>query len=301
MLETDVINTKELMNEFKQTENLCDSVCAVVLKVDNPKFNTQTKGYNLKLFGKTMTEWVANSVYDANIKFTTINFNEDFLPAVKRVCDPNCKYTFVLFSDTPLFSRKSYLQILEYFKIKKLSVLKLTRGYVFETEYLLQVENLISPQMQYFEEEDFMTCYSLKQTTIVADVLKNRILTYFMNNGVFINDPNSTHIDADCQIDSDCELEQNVQIKGDSILENGVLVGANTTVVNSVVCQNTKLHACIIKNSFVGKNCVIGYNSIITNGAKIEDGCVIPPNVVVDGVVVKPNNVLQSFNVYKKQ
>ena len=118
MLDTNVIS-KEMMEEFKQIENPSDGVCAVVLKVDNPKFSTQTKSYNLKLFGKTMTEWVANSVYDAKIRFAEINFNDDFLPIVKQVCDKNSKYTFVLFSDTPLFSRKSYLQILEYFKVKK--------------------------------------------------------------------------------------------------------------------------------------------------------------------------------------
>ena len=301
MLETETINAKELMADFKQQENASSDVCAVILKVDNSKFGTTKKSYDIKLFGKTMTEWVANSVYDANIKYANISFNQDFLQEVKRVCDLNCKYTFVLFSDTPLFSRKSYLQILDYFKTKNLSALKLTRGYVFLTDYLLKTDNIQNIQTQYFEEEDFMTCYSLKQTAIVSDVLKNRILTYFLNNGVIINDLNSVSIDADCQINSDCQIEQNVQIKGDSILENGVVAKANTIVDNSVICKNSKLNGCVIENSFVGRNCVIGYNAIVVNNAKIEDGVILPPNVIVDGVVVKQTDVLQSFKVYKNK
>ena len=39
--------------------------------------------------------------------------------------------------------------------MKGLSVLKLTRGYVFDTKYLMQIENLYNPQTEYFEEEDF--------------------------------------------------------------------------------------------------------------------------------------------------
>lgn len=298
MIETEV-TTKQMMQTFKQSENPSADVCAVILKVNNKKFNTSVKSYNIKLFGKTMTEWVANSVYDATIRYAEVDFNDDFLPAVKRVCDAGCKYTFVLFSDTPLFERKNYLQILDYFKTKNLSVLKLTRGYVFETEYLTKIDSLLSPQTQYFEE-DFMTCYNLKQTSIIADVLKNRILTYFMNNGVLINDVTGVSVDADCQIDADCCLHTNVQINGDTILENNVQVLSNSTITNSVICQNSKICGCVIQNSFVGKNCVIGYNSIICNNAKIEDGVVVPPNVVIDGVVVTKNDNLQSFKVYKK-
>lgn len=300
MIDTEVLTTTELMNEFKRAENPSSDVCAVILKVDNQKFNTKTKSYDIKLYGKTMTEWVANSVFDAKTRYATIDFNQDFLPVVKQICDPNCKYTFVLFSDTPLFTHKNYLSILEYFKLKKLSVLKLTRGYVFETEYLLKIDSLLSPQTQYFEEEDFMTCYSLKQTTIVADVLKDRILTYFLNNGVMLYDLATTRIDADCQIDTDCILEQNVQIKGNTIIEQNCYISANTTIKNSVVCQNTKLKNCVIDNSFIGANCKVGYNSIITNYAKIEDGVTVPPNCIIDGVIVTKDTVLQSFKIYKK-
>jgi hypothetical protein len=296
------ITTKEMVKNFRSAENANEDVCAVIIKVDNKKFGTTTKSYNIDLLGKTMTEWVANSVFDAKISYGEMDFADDFLPVAKRCADPNYKYTFVLFSDAPLFERKTYLQILEYFKLKKLSVLKLTRGYVFETDYLLKIDSLLSPQTQYFEEEDFMVCYSLKQTSMVRDVLKNRILNYFMTNGVNIVDPATTVVEADAQIEKDVLVHPMVSVLGNTIIESGASIGTGTILENSIVCAGTETHRCGIYNSFVGKNCKIGENSIIKNNAKIEDGVAIPPNCIVDGVVVKKEDKLKSFvNYFAKE
>lgn len=290
-------NTKTLMESFKQKEN-SNNICAVILNVNNDKFKTETKPYNLKIFGKTMTEWVANSVYDTNIKYAEYNFNDDFLPAVKQVADRNSELTFVLFSDAPLFQRKTYLQILEYFKMKDLNVLKLTRGYVFKTEYLFNINSLLSPQMQYFDEEDFITCYDLKQFSMVCDIMKNRILNYFMKNGVVIKDSTSTFIDADVQIEKGVIIEPYSIIKGKSIIEANCVVGAHSVIENSVVCENSIVNGCIIKNSFVGKNCVINENVKIENNCKIEDGVNVPYACYLNNVIVKIEDSLKSFYSY---
>lgn len=292
-METMVLNQTE--TQTMQTDN---DVCVVILQVENKNFNTTTKPYNIKMLGKTMTEWVANSVFDAQIRYATIDIKEDFLPVAKRVCEPSCKHTVVLFSDTPLFERKTYLQIMQYVKAKSPSVLRLTRGYVFETEYLLAAEKLLAPQTQYFEEEDFMVCYDLKQTSIVADVLRGRILNYFNKNGVYVVNPTTVSIDAECQIEPDCVLKTNVQICGKSVLEQGVICN-NCKVVDSVVCQNCQIEGAVVEGSFVGKNCKIGVGCIVKNGAKLEDNVVLPPYVVVDGVVVTEQDELQSFVTYK--
>ena len=293
------ISTKDMVQNFRELENN-DDVCTVILKVKNKAFGN-TNSYDIKLCGKSMTDWVANAVYDTKICYGEYNFGDDFLPVVKRVLNTNCKYTLVLFSDTPLFQRKNFLQIMEYFKIKSLSVLKLTRGYVFETKYLMQIESLLNPQMQYFEEEDFMTCLNFKQTAMVGEVLRNRILSYFMKNGVFIEDPTSTFIDADCQIASGTVIKPFNQIKGHSVIENDVIINSNNIIDDSVILQGATLTNSEILNSFVGKNAVVESFCQIKNNAKICDGVVLPPHCIVDGVVIKPENKLKSFVSYKAE
>ena len=291
----------ELMQSFKNLEKQNSDICTVILKVENKSFGSDVKPYNIKLMGKSMIEWLKNAVYDTNIYYASYNFNENFLPIVKNATDANSKYTLVLFSDTPLFERKTFLEIMEYFKLKNLSVLKLTRGYVFETEYLMKIDSLLNPQMEYFEEEDFITCYNLKQTAMVREVLKNRILDYFMKNGVIIEDPTSTFIDADCQIEEGTIIKPFNQIRGQSVIEKNVFLDSYNIITDSVVLENTKLFGANLSNTFVGKNSVIGENCVIRNNAKVCDNTTIPQHCIIDGVVVDSSCNLKSFFTYKAE
>lgn len=295
------VDTKEMMQSFKEIESGNKDICTVILNVENTLFGENIKPYNIKLFGKTMTEWVSNSVYDTQICYANCKFNDDFLPIVKNATNSNSKYTIVLFSDTPLFQRKTFLQIMEYFKIKGLSVLKLTRGYVFETKYLMQIDSLLNPQMQYFEEEDFITCSNLKQTAMVNEILKNRILNYFMKNGVIIEDPSSTFIDADCQIAEGTVIKPFNQIRGTSIIEANVLIDSNCVIDNGVVMKNATIKNSKIQNSLVGKNVTINENCLVLNNAKICDFIVLPPFINVDGVIINKDTNLTSFCTYKAE
>ena len=185
--------------------------------------------------------------------------------------------------------------------MKGLSVLKLTRGFVFETDYLMRIDSLLNPQMQYFEEEDFMTCLNFKQTAMVAEVLKNRILTYFMKNGVFIEDPNSTFVDADCQIGEGTVIKPFNQIRGHTVIESGVEIQSNNIITDSVILQGAKITNSEIDNSFVGKNAVIESFCQIKNNAKICDDVVLPSHCVADGVVIEKDAKVKSFVKYKAE
>lgn len=293
----EMISTKEIVQGFKEKENE-DEICTIILKVQSKEFPESNGLDDIKLFGKTPTEWVANAVFDTHIRYAPIDFKQDFMPVVKTMINPSCKWTVVLFNDTPLFQHKTFLQIMEYFKMKDLKALKLTRGYVFDTQYLIQIESLLNPQIQYFEEEDFITCYNLKQVAMVGEVLKNRILSYFMKNGVVIFDPASTFVDADVQIGAGTVIEPFNKILGQTIIENNVHLGSFNKISNSIVCENAMLDGVDIDCSMIGKNATIGKNSIISNNAQICDGVVVPPNCTISGVKVNQDVKLKSYYTY---
>lgn len=295
-------STKQMVQQFKQEENKNEDICTVILKVNNETFGISNKSYDIKLFGKTMVEWVSNSVFDTEIKYAEIDFKQDFLQTVKNVASLNKKWTLVLFSDAPLFERKTFFEVMEYCKMKDLNVLKLTRGYVFKTEYLFKIDKLLNPFEQYFEEEDFITCYSLKQLSIINEILKNRILNYFMKNGVEIVDPASTFIDADVQIACDTKIEPFCKIIGKSLIEQNVLIGSFSTIKDSVICQNSKiLGNDYIIDSFVDKSCVIEQNCKITKNSKVCSEKVIPAFCDLQNVCVSSKDILSSFCTYKAE
>ena len=73
------------------------------------------------------------------------------------------EFTVVLYSDTPLITRKTVLDAVCCLEQSDNNVLKLTRGYVFRTQFLLSCEKIYTENHQYFDEEDFLTAFSFKQ------------------------------------------------------------------------------------------------------------------------------------------
>lgn len=258
-------------NEEDSTKN----VQVIIMKVVNDSFKLPTKTYELKMQGKTMLSWVENAVKDFDVREVEMNANADFLSLAKQNINGEKKYTLVLFADAPLIKSSTVSEIVEYFVIKDLSVLQFTRGYMFKTQYLLTIDKLYAPQVQYFEEEDFITCYNLKQFALVNDILKSRILSYHQKNGVVITDPVSTIIEADVSIEEGVKLLAGSKILGNSVIEKGAVISYNSIVDSSVVMTNSFVENSIIKNSIIGKNCVIKNYSIVEQKAVIGDNCTL--------------------------
>ncbi|MBQ0017276.1 MAG: hypothetical protein KBT30_01430 [Clostridiales bacterium] len=255
--------------------DLTKNVKVILFLINNDSFKSKEKSYNLTVCGKPMKDWVKNAVKDFSTLEVEISNNDDFLSKAKAHLDENYKYTLVLFSDTPLLKQKTVVDVLEYFVIKQLSCLKVSRGYVFETSYLKQVEKLYNPQLQYFEEEDFITCFNLKQYALISDIMKNRIISYHQKQGVRFTDVSSVIIDADVSIESDVLIKSGNKIFGNTIIETGAIISENNLIDNSVIMQNSKVENSTIKNSIVGKNCIVENYCTVKNKSVIGDNSIL--------------------------
>lgn len=292
-----VVDAREVVQSLKKMESPADDVCAVILH------DASTEDFSdLKLMGKTMSEWVMNSVFDAQIRCATCE-DGDFLRSAKHVANPNCKYTIVLFDNMPLFRHKTFLQIIKFFKSKGLSVLKLENGYVFLTSYLLMIgqNNNFDDCVKNFAEQDFLICDTTAKISTANAVLKDRILKYFLSMGIIVEDASSVSVDADVQIGSGTVLEPNVRLVGKTIVESDAKIGFDSIVENSVVCKGAKIEGARLKNAYVGKNAKVGFGSILTGNAKICDGVEVPTYCIVDGVIVDKDCKLNSFCKYKSE
>ena len=286
------------------------SVACFVILEHSEAFGTKERSYNFNILGNPMFTWVARACpsIPATIEAERgANVLELIRPYLK-----DSEYTLVLYSDTPLITRGSIDEILEYMTNKGLNVCKLTRGIVFRTEYIKRVGEVFAPQTYYFDEEDFITAVNFKQLSLVSDILKTRILEYHMKNGVYFENPDLVIIDANVSIGSgtkivgrtrltgrteigenciiedsvidSCKIYDEVMVRGarieKSVVEHGSEIEPGATVADgSMVNKNSHIgrNVTILKSS-VGENAIIGDNCFVSNSrihnlCKIEQRC----------------------------
>ena len=243
-----------------QTETQTDysnDVLAIVLLYRNANFTGIIKPYNLEICGKKMYEWAMESVSDFEVKTIACDDHSNIVPLIKPLLN-NKKTTIVLYSDTPLITKNTIYEILDYFSIRHLNVLKLNRGWVFDTEYISKAESVSSVITREFGENDFFAvgdAYTLEKAT---NVLKNRILEFHLHNGVFIEDKNTTFIDASVIIESGAKIEPNNVLKGETYIGKNVILEPNNTIISSIISSGCDIKSSYVKNSKITENMVVG-------------------------------------------
>lgn len=228
---------------------------------------------NIDILGKSSLEWIRNSLKGYNFKEYEYN-NEDIVRFIKENVF-NKKIVVVLFSNMPLLTSQTLDSYIEYFKIKKLSTLKMPKGFIFDFQYLLSVDKVYNPQVVNLFEEDFLSLNSLTDLNLVFNTMKKRILNFHENNGVVIYDENSTIIEAEVNINEGVKIYPNNTILGETYLSCGVVLKGGNKIENSIIKDN-----CIIENSVI-ENCIIENNSKISDYSVIKNKVVISENSII--------------------
>lgn len=240
--------------ETKQTEK---KLSVIILLTKNSAFVGNEKPWELKLLGKSMKEWVTMSCNNYRIRYVEYDGKQDVVEVAKQNLD-DTEYTMVLYSDTPLIRKKTVEEILDYCFVKNMSVCKLTRGYVFNNEFLKNADKIYTAEPQYFDEEDFMTVYNLKQLMLIEDILKNRVMSFHLKNGVRIIDGGSVSIDADVTIKSGTVIYPNNRIFGKTYIGNNVILYPNNIIENCYIDDNSSIEFSVVKNADIPARSKIG-------------------------------------------
>ncbi len=241
-----------------QTINTANSkVSVIILLTKNSAFAPEQKPWELKLLGKSMKDWVAMSCENYPTKFVEYDGKQDIIEVVKKHIEDS-EYTLVLHTDTPLIRKKTIDEILDYCFVKKMSICKLTRGYVFSNEFLKTADKIYTAEPQYFEEEDFMTVYNFKQLMIIEEILKNRVLSFHMKNGVRIIDGGSVSIDADVTIRPGTVIYPNNRLYGRTFIDENVTLLCNNIIENSYINSEVTAECSVVKNAELPVGAKIG-------------------------------------------
>lgn len=267
------------------------SVSCFVLLVDSKNMNVEGGSYNIDILGNSMQSYVVKACPTAP---KCLKFNEaedDILRTIKPHLT-NSEYTLVLYSDTPLITRSNLLNILDFVNNKGLNVCKLTRGYVFKNEYIKRVDEIYAPSTYYFEEEDFLSAVTYKQLYLITEILKNRIINYHMQNGVYFKAPDNVYIDANVSIGKGTIIEPFVYLAKDTDIEEYVFIGAYSSLVNAKVFSGAKICGAKIDGAIVMENAKIKSGVKLFSQTAIKEGCEIGEDAIISNAIIDKHSMI---------
>lgn len=261
------------------------SVGCFVLLVDNENMKAEGGSYNIDLLGNPMYQYVSRA---CPTKAVCLEFDESEGTVIGTILPylRDTEYSLVLFSDTPLMTKSNILNILDFVKTKDLNVCKLTRGWVFKNEYIKRGAEIYAPTTYYFEEEDFLTAVNYKQLYLISEILKSRITTYHMNNGVYFKDPDNIYIESNVSIGKGTIIEPFVSLTKDTSIGNNAFIGAFSTLKNAKVLDGAKIEGAYIDGGVVMENARILANSKILSQTAIMEGAKVMEDSVVSNAII---------------
>ena len=247
----------QTLPKVQMVKNNSTDFAVIILLFQNPAFKGFSRPFDLDIAGKKMWKFVELACSGFAIKTTVCNPETDILALIKPMLS-DAKYTMVFFSDTPLLQKSTVAEIADFAQMRQINVLKLPRGYVFDTQYIKSVTSITNSHTEYFGDEDFTQVFDLRQLEFVANIMKNRILEYHQKNGVYIKDNNSTFIDVDVVIESGVVIEPHNVLKGRTIISKNTTLLPNNVLDSSVVGSG-----CTLKGAFIA-------NAKIPSGTTVE-------------------------------
>ena len=276
-----------------------DVQCFVLLEDSNNFFMSQ-KSYDINILGNSMFTWVVRACLSIPTIVASVP-NQNVLETIRPYMKSS-KYILVLYSDTPLITKKEVAKILDFVNKKGLNVCKLSRGFVFKTDYIKRAGEIYAPQTYYFNEEDFVVCDNYQKLDMITTTLKKRILEFHRNNGVFIENPEQTIIE------SNVFIGKNSVIKGNTKLLGRTEIGENTKIISSEidsskVCDNCNIDGAYIKQSVVKNNVCIMNNTCVFDMSLVEENTTIGINNTIittsvgENVVIGNNSYLSNVRV----
>ena len=81
------------------------------------------------------------------------------------------------------------------------------------------------------------------------EIMRNRINTHWMQEGVTLLDPKTTYIDSDVKIGSDTVIEGGVTIKGNTVIGTDCYISSHSDIINSILHDEVKVTSSTIEDS----------------------------------------------------
>ena len=108
------------------------------------------------------------------------------------------------------------------------------------------------------------------QLAEVAAAMRQRILRRHMLNGVWMEDPGRTYVDADVRLAAGVRLYEGVRLEGRVEVEEGAVVGPDVYVRDSRIGARARVRYAVVRGSDIGADAVVGPYASLRAGTRIE-------------------------------
>ncbi|MDR2201473.1 MAG: hypothetical protein LBP26_01710 [Clostridiales bacterium] len=242
----------------------------IIFRVAAP---TMGETADIEILGKSMLSWVALSFGESPYAVAPYNDREPLPDQARAYLNPDYPVTVILFSDTPLITKKTVFAAVAELKSTGKNVLRLTRGFVCSTQFLMNAEKIYSAETRYFDAEDFVTAFSFKQVALISDILRNRILEYHMERGVHIEDMASAFIGCDAVIGKGVVIGPNNIIRGKTYIKDGAKILSGNMIDTCIIESGAVINSSQMTRSFIGRNTSVGPFAYIRPESVIGPDC----------------------------
>lgn len=253
----DFLNTPETLTKVENFDWVAEETLVIILRSD------EEVSSDFEICGKKMIDWVALACSGCKQKIINDPKEENLFEEIKKYAE-NFNFVVVLYSDTPLLQKQTFLEIMDYFSKHKMNVLKLLRGFVFRGEYLKNARMMFSTAVEEFNKEEFVQINSAMMISHAFKVLNSRILEYHKQRGVIFFGENTIFIDADVEIESGAVIYPNNILKGESYIGKNVILESGNYIIDTIVCDEAFVTFSYLEKSKISEGKIVGpYSKLI--------------------------------------
>ena len=138
--------------------------------------------------------------------------------------------------------------------------------------------------------EELMGVNSRVELSKAEEIMRRRINTMHMINGVTIIDINSTYIEADVKIGNDTIVYPGAMIQGNTVIGKECIIGMNSCISNSIIGDATKVESSTIMDSKVGDNTTVGPYAYLRPKSNIGNNVKVGDFVEVKNATIEDNS-----------
>lgn len=137
--------------------------------------------------------------------------------------------------------------------------------------------------------DDHLECMGVNdrvQLSAAERVLRERINTRWMREGVTMVDPSATYIDASVTLEADVRLLPGTILEGDTRVASGAIIGPNSRLINTQVGERSVVQSTNARDSEIGPDCTVGPYASLRPGTRLAAGVHVGTYVELKNVEV---------------
>lgn len=144
--------------------------------------------------------------------------------------------------------------------------------YLTDTLSILRHAGEVVTAMDVQDPEEIASVNDRVQLAEVERILRNRILRHWMVQGVTIENPETTFVDADVVIEGDVTILSGTRLEGKTVIREDSIIGPNTRVIDCHIGKGVRVENSVLVSSTVGDESTVGPFAYVRPGSQIGQG-----------------------------